>query len=270
MSHPTTGSHEHSLGEAGLPRLVSKSCWRGLAASSCHTPPHWRIHAQCWSVPHIWENSSIPYSWTSGNSAGLIQPPAIWLSKDAPILNGSNWVLIILCFLISRRCVTRAWQFSSASTETFGNSAISYLKSENKKYIQTQSPNCHSWAPAHWPRACVTFFLIILTLVPEPLDRDKHVLNWDEFMPILYWHWHVSVSSTIIKMQICKLRHPCFVFWFNGVNEVRFFCFVLWTKFPQKTFGTLYSGLQWPYIDTFFSVCLPFLFSFMLYLLAQS
>lgn len=78
------------------------------------------------------------------NSAGLIQPPAFWLSKDAPILNGSNWVLVTLCFLISGNCVTRAWQVTSASTETFGNSAISYLKSEYKNYTQAQFPNCDS------------------------------------------------------------------------------------------------------------------------------
>lgn len=65
----------------------------------------------------------------------------------------------------------------------------------------------HDEAPTDWLRACVTFFLIILVLVPEPQDRDKQVLSWDESMSILYWDWHVWVFSTIIKMKIYKLGH---------------------------------------------------------------
>lgn len=119
------------------------------------------------------------------NYTKLIHPPPIWVSRD---LNGSNWLSLNLCFLISGRYVTWIWQFSSTSTSTFSNSSISYLKSEYK--------NLHTGTV---PRLSQRDMMNNLHIDPEDVlicswlywlwyrNRDKQVLNWDEFTSILYW-----------------------------------------------------------------------------------
>lgn len=69
----------------------------------------------------------------------------------------------------------RAWQFSSASSETFGNSAIPSLKPEYKTGTRARSPDWHLHIdPEHWVDNWIP---IILALIPEPQDRDKQAQN---------------------------------------------------------------------------------------------
>lgn len=138
-----------------------------------HTIPHSTEESMLYAVSCSTSKKILPFLSPGHqvNWAKLIHPSAIWLSRHSPILNGSNWLSLNLCFLISGRCVTLIWQFSSTSTSTFSNSSISYLKSEYKnlrtgtvpRFSQTDMmKNLHID-----PEDVFVFFLIILALVPE-------------------------------------------------------------------------------------------------------
>lgn len=96
------------------------------------------------SMLHLWENSSIPHSWTSGKLGGTDSASSYLTFQRCSHFEWEQLSFSNSTFSSLMRACDTGWQFSSASTETFGNSAISYLKPEYKSYTQAWSSHCHS------------------------------------------------------------------------------------------------------------------------------